>query len=201
MVVGLDVGGTKTNATLLDSKGVFLNNRMVETPSRVLEGPEAAIEAMAKAIELAIGGAGVHWESVRVIGLDTPGPASANGVISSKGGTNFSGKEWWGFDIRTAVEDFFKLPVVYNNDANAAALYAHQCFFGEDSMQHSSVSAIVGTGLGAALSTTVASFAALAAWQVSWVIFEFLWKICCRTINRSRNATVVFTAIWKALRR
>jgi len=58
MVAGLDVGGTKTNATLLDSKGVFLNNRMVETPSRVLEGPEAAIEAMAKALELAIGGAG-----------------------------------------------------------------------------------------------------------------------------------------------
>ena len=51
IVAGLDVGGTKTNATLLDSKGVFLNNRMVETPSRVLEGPEAAIEAMAKAIE------------------------------------------------------------------------------------------------------------------------------------------------------
>jgi glucokinase len=103
MVAGLDVGGTKTSATILDSKGVFLNNRMVETPSRVLEGPEAAIEAMAKAIELAIGGAGVHWESVRVIGLDTPGPASANGVISSKGSTNFSGKEWCGFDIRTAV--------------------------------------------------------------------------------------------------
>src|SRR5260221_10487734 len=55
--------------------------------------------------------------------------------------------------------------------------------------------------LAAALSTTVASFAALAAWQVSWVIFEFLWKICCRTINRFRNATVVFTAIWKALHR
>jgi glucokinase len=48
MVVGLDVGGTKTNATLLDSKRVFLNNQMVETPSRVLEGPEAEIEAMAK---------------------------------------------------------------------------------------------------------------------------------------------------------
>jgi glucokinase len=148
MVAGLDVGGTKTNATLLDSNGVFLNNRMVETPSRVLEGPEAAIEAMAKAIELAIDDAGVSRESVRVIGLDTPGPASANGVISSKGSTNFSGKEWRGFDIRTAAEDFFKLPVVYNNDANAAALYAHQCFFGEDSVRHSSVSAIVGTGLG-----------------------------------------------------
>src|SRR5260370_41707429 len=64
MVAGLDVGGTKTNATLLDSKGVFLNDGMVETPSRVLEGPEAAIEAMAKAIELAIGGVGGYWERV-----------------------------------------------------------------------------------------------------------------------------------------
>jgi glucokinase len=45
---------------------------MVEAPSRVLEGPEAAIEAIAKAIELAIDAAGVNWESVRVIGLDTP---------------------------------------------------------------------------------------------------------------------------------
>src|SRR5262249_56519327 len=100
MVAGLDVGGTKTNATLLDSKGVFLNNRMIETPSRVLEGPEAAIEAMAKAIELAIGGAGGHWEVVRGIGLDTPGPASANGGISSKRSTNFSRKEWRGVYIR-----------------------------------------------------------------------------------------------------
>ena len=86
MVVGLDVGGTKTNATLLDSKGVFINNRMVETPSRVLEGPEAAIEAIAKAIELAIGGAGVHWESVLVIGLDTPGRPARTGSSLPKEG-------------------------------------------------------------------------------------------------------------------
>ena len=64
VVAGVDVGDTKTNATLLDSKGVFLNSRMVETPGRVLEGPEAAIEAMAKAFELALAGAGVHFESV-----------------------------------------------------------------------------------------------------------------------------------------
>src|SRR5260221_10239679 len=108
MVAGLDVGGTKTNATLLDSKGVFLNDGMVETPSRVLEGPEAAIEAMAKAIELAIGGVGGHWEAGRGIGLDTPGPARANGGISSKRSTNISTKEWGGDDIPTAGGDFFK---------------------------------------------------------------------------------------------
>jgi predicted NBD/HSP70 family sugar kinase len=38
--------------------------------------------------------------------------------------------------------------VVYNNDGNAAALYAHYAHFGAIAMLHSSVSAIVGTGLG-----------------------------------------------------
>src|SRR5260221_14178517 len=103
MVVGLDVGGTKTNATLLDSKGVFLNNRMVETPSRVWEGPEAAIEAMAKAIELAIGGGGGEWGAGRGVGLDTPGPAGANGGIPSQGGPDFSGKEVGGCGIPAPV--------------------------------------------------------------------------------------------------
>src|SRR5260370_8529417 len=90
MVVGLDVGGTKTNATLLDSKGVFLNNRMVETPSRVLEGPEAAIEAMAKAIELAIGGSGVNLEGVWGVGPGSPGPRRANRGTSLKSNATLS---------------------------------------------------------------------------------------------------------------
>jgi glucokinase len=38
--------------------------------------------------------------------------------------------------------------VVYNNDGNAAALYAHHAHFGADAARHSSISAIVGTGLG-----------------------------------------------------
>src|SRR5258708_17423723 len=99
MVAGLDIVGPKTNATLLDSKGVFLNDGMVETPSRVLEGPEAAIEAMAKAIELAIGGVGGHWEAVRGVWLGTPWPASANRGISSQRSTNFFGQKLWGDSI------------------------------------------------------------------------------------------------------
>jgi glucokinase len=38
--------------------------------------------------------------------------------------------------------------VVYNNDANAAALYAHHVHFGPDAGRYSSISAVVGTGLG-----------------------------------------------------
>src|ERR1700722_4564869 len=59
VVVGLDNGGTSNNATVLDHTGRFLVDHMLESRSRVQEGP------------------------VLAMGLDTPGPASAAGVIST----------------------------------------------------------------------------------------------------------------------
>ena len=148
VVVGIDNGGTSNNATILDASGRFLVDRLVEMPSRVTEGPEVAIDAMAGALDNVLRLTGVAPEAVRGVGLDTPGPASADGVISSKGATNFAQPEWRGFDVRGALEARLGLPVVYNNDANAAALYAHHVRFGDKAGGHSSISAIVGTGLG-----------------------------------------------------
>ncbi len=148
VVVGLDNGGTTNNATVLDAAGRFLVDRLVETPSYVQEGPDVAVEALAGALHHVLERAGVAGAPVRAVGLDTPGPASADGVISSRGATNFSAPAWHGFDVRGALEARLGLPVVYNNDANAAALYAHHARFGSEAAQRSSVSAIVGTGLG-----------------------------------------------------
>jgi len=148
VVVGIDNGGTKTNATVLAADGTFLIDRMYEVPSRVTEGPEAAIEAMVDAMDVALVAAGIGLLRVAAVGLDTPGPASAGGVISSKGATNFAQAAWRGYDIRGGLEARLGLPVVYNNDANAAALYAHHVHFGERAGTTSSVAAIVGTGLG-----------------------------------------------------
>jgi predicted NBD/HSP70 family sugar kinase len=50
--------------------------------------------------------------------------------------------------VRGALEAALGAPVVYNNDGNAAALYAHTAHFGGDADGRSSISAIVGTGLG-----------------------------------------------------
>jgi glucokinase len=133
---------------VLGDDGVFLVDRMVETSSLVRDGPAAALGAVGTAMSLALEAAGVPRSSVLAVGLDTPGPASATGVISSRGATNFSEPVWWGFDFRAAVEAYLQLPVIYNNDGNAAALYAHQRQFGQHSTSRSSVAAIVGTGLG-----------------------------------------------------
>lgn len=148
VVVGLDNGGTTINATVLDASGRFLVDRLLETPSRVREGPDKAIEALAGSFEHVLALTGTPAGSVRGIGLDTPGPASADGVISTRGAVNFVHPAWRGFDIRSALEDRLGLPVVYNNDANAAALYAHYMCLGADAPERSSVSMIVGTGLG-----------------------------------------------------
>jgi glucokinase len=149
VVAGLDTGGTTINATVLDAVGKFLVEEMAESPSLVQLGPEQAIDALARALDDVLRLVGVTRAEVRAVGLDTPGPASADGVLSSRGSTNFVNPEWHGFDVRQALEVRIGLPVVFNNDANAAALYAHHAHFGaEAARQRSSVSVIVGTGLG-----------------------------------------------------
>ncbi len=148
VVVGLDNGGTKNNATVLDSGRRFLVDRMHETPSRVLEGPDVAVEALGQSLHRVLELTGTSFGNIRAVGLGTPGPASAQGVMSSKGATNFSQPAWHGFDFRGALEKHLGLPVVYINDGNAAALYAHHMRFQDQASQRSSVSAVVGTGLG-----------------------------------------------------
>ena len=151
VVVGLDNGGTTNNGTILDAEGRFLLDHMAEVPSNVRQGPDKAIQSLVDSVDLVLRLTGVPLAAVRAIGLDTPGPASADGVISSKGATNFGDAGWRGFDIRGALAERIGLPVIYNNDGNAAALYAHPVRFGVESARHSSLSAIVGTGLGGGL--------------------------------------------------
>ena len=148
VVIGLDNGGTANNGTILDSAGRFLLDRMAEVPSDVREGPDKAMQSLVLSVEQVLGLTGVPVTAVRAVGLDTPGPASGDGVISSKGATNFGHFGWRGFDIRGALAERLGLPVIYNNDGNSAALYAHHVRFGPESGQRSSVAAIVGTGLG-----------------------------------------------------
>ena len=148
VVVGLDNGGNKNNATVLDASGQFLVDALIESPSRVTEGPDVAVAALASTFDDILRRTGIPRERVRAVGLDTPGPSSAEGVISSKGSTNFAHPGWRSYDFRGALEKKLGLPVVYNNDGNAAALYAHYELFGPLAHQRGSISAIIGTGFG-----------------------------------------------------
>ena len=79
VVVGLDNGGTKNNATVLDASGRFLVGELIETPSRVKEGPEVALAALVLAFEDVLERTRIGRERVRSVGLDTPGPRARAG--------------------------------------------------------------------------------------------------------------------------
>ena len=147
IVAGVDLGGTAVNYTFLDESGQFLIKELFEHPARSIDGPEVCINQIIQGLGLAADHAGAQLRDVVAVGLDTPGPASANGVLSSKGSTNFVHSNWAGFDIRGGLEKILGIPVHYLNDGNAAAVWGHTTIFGNQPNK-TSVSAIIGTGLG-----------------------------------------------------
>ena len=146
-VVGIDLGGTAVNYTVVDEKQNILIQGLCEHPARSVEGPAVCLSQIVDGLVPALARAGVLLADVAAVGLDTPGPASATGVLSAKGSTNFVHAEWAGFDIRGGLEKKLGKPVVYLNDANAAALWGHFAIFGASSRK-TSISVIVGTGCG-----------------------------------------------------
>jgi predicted NBD/HSP70 family sugar kinase len=143
----VDLGGTAINYTLVNADDRFMIEELCEHPARSKEGPEVCLSQIADGLEIAVKLAGLTLGDVVVVGLDTPGPASAAGVLSAKGSTNFVHPDWASFDIRDGLAKKLGMPVVYLNDGNAAALWGHFSIFGAHTTE-TSISAIIGTGLG-----------------------------------------------------
>ena len=154
VVAGIDLGGTKVNYTFADAAERFLIDGMCEHPALVREGPDVGLRQVLAGLEIAAARAGVSLEEVVAVGLDSPGPASADGVLSARGSTNFVHAAWAGFDLPGAVARLLNKPVTYLNDGNAAALWGHVALFGISSAATvTTVSVIIGTGLGGGVIT------------------------------------------------
>jgi predicted NBD/HSP70 family sugar kinase len=147
VVAGVDLGGTAVNYTLVNGEERFLIEGLCEYPSLAKQGPEVCLQQIADGLKVATDRTGVNLEDVVAVGLDTPGPASAAGLLSARGSTNFVHANWGEFDIREGLAHKLGKPVNYLNDANAAALWGHYAIFGANSKE-TSISIIIGTGNG-----------------------------------------------------
>jgi len=152
LVAGIDLGGTAINYTFLDAQEKFLIDDLCEHPARSREGPAICLGQIAEGLGIAAARANIAIDDIAFIGLDTPGPASATGVLSARGSTNFVHPDWAGYDIRAGLEALLGKPVTYLNDGNAGALWGHFNIFGGHS-HATSISAIIGTGLGGGVIT------------------------------------------------
>ena len=152
LVAGVDLGGTAVNYTLVDGQERFLIEGLCEYPARAKEGPDVCLKQIADGLDVAVAKAGVALADIAVVGLDTPGPASSAGVLSARGSTNFVHPDWAGFDIPGHLAAKLGKPVTYLNDGNAGALWGHFTIFGASGAA-TSISAVVGTGLGGGVIT------------------------------------------------
>jgi glucokinase len=147
VVAGVDLGGTAINYTIVDQQENFLIESLCEHPALAKQGPNICLQQIADGLKFAADKAGVALAEIVAVGLDTPGPASASGVFSARGSTNFAHPKWASFDIREGLAHKLGKPVSYLNDANAGALWGHYAIFGANSKE-TSVSIVIGTGNG-----------------------------------------------------
>lgn len=136
--LGLDLGGTKIAAALVDD-GRILARERVATPQA---GFESVIDAMADASRRLL----ARDSSVTAVGVGSPGPLdyAAGTVLFAP---NIPGME--NAPIVSALEDRLGLPVALENDANAAGYAEH--LYGAARELESSVYITISTGIGGGL--------------------------------------------------
>lgn len=139
-VIGIDIGGTKINACLIDDKGNILERKEVKTEGHL--GRDAVLNKIKDCIKA------LSYKEALAIGIGTPGFIdSKNGIVTFAG--NISG--WTGLNLKKSLEEVFEIPVFVENDANIALLA--EKWIGACKDYNDIVMITLGTGLGGAVYT------------------------------------------------
>ena len=144
MLLGIDVGGTKTALALASLEGRVIARRRY--PTRTSGDASRDLADLAAEIRVLLEGAGAKLAAVEHLGVSLPGPLDATRERISKP-PNLRG--WDGVPIRQRLEAELGLPVTLENDANAAALAEWQ--FGAGRGADDVVYLTMSTGVGAGL--------------------------------------------------
>jgi glucokinase len=110
---GIDLGGTFIKAAAVDGTGTIRGRARISTHPE--EGTERVLERLAGALEEAAREAG---GDLLAAGVGVPGLVDNDGTILRF--PNFEG--WDGFPLAPALRGRLSLPIVIENDANAAAV-------------------------------------------------------------------------------
>jgi len=113
---GIDLGGTKIQAAIVDDAGEVLGQSRHPTP--VTGGPPDVAAAMVGALREAADAAGVQTDDLEGVGVGSPGRVDdAAGTVT--GAKNLP--DWGGsYDLRSALESAVGAPVSLGNDVQVA---------------------------------------------------------------------------------
>ncbi|MBI2305245.1 MAG: ROK family protein [Chloroflexi bacterium] len=144
LIAAVDLGGTKILAALLDSNGRILYRDYRATQAQ--QGPEAVIGSLETAIRQVTLDKGVPTSRLLGIGLAVPGALDvARGIVTQS--PNLPG--WKDVPLKRILEERLGAAVVFENDANAAALGEYAFGAGRGALHM--VYVTVSTGIGGSI--------------------------------------------------
>lgn len=113
---GIDLGGTKIQAVVLDAEHRVLGQHRLPTPTE--HGPASVVAAMADALRAAANAANSDVRALASVGVGTPG------AVDPRAGTVASAKNLSGFDgvvpLAELLANELALPVALGNDVGVA---------------------------------------------------------------------------------
>lgn len=134
--IGVDVGGTKILAGLVDASGRAVRTDRRSTPRN---DPKAALTVVAEVVRQLVAEAD---DDVISVGLDVPGPCDATRAV-----VFFAPNLGWvNVPVRDMLFDMVGLPIAVENDGNAAAWGEFRHGAGADLDEFTMVT--IGTGIG-----------------------------------------------------
>ena len=136
VTIGIDVGGTKIAAGVVDEAGAVVARRQIATAAT---HPTAVVAGIVKVAQELLAAA----PNVSAVGI------GAAGLIDGEKGIVLTAPNIAGWDnvpLRAMVSDRLKLPVIIDNDANVAALGESEYGAGKD--YGDQIMLTIGTGVG-----------------------------------------------------
>lgn len=143
-VVGIDLGGTKILAAVVDADGRIVSEAKVKT--RPEKGPDAVLERMAAAAREAVQRLRLSWNAIHGVGVGAPGPVDPDaGVVYHT--PNLPG--WEEVPLASRLGESLGVPVFLENDVNLGTLGEYMQGAGQGTKDM--VGIFVGTGIGGGL--------------------------------------------------
>lgn len=145
LVLGLDLGGTKIAAGVVDSSGRLYSNLRLRTPA---SGVKQDLAALFDAASAAVAAAKISWRQIRAIGVGVPG--AFDPVTETVWAPNLPG--WNKIPLKRLLEKSLARPVFVEGDRNVQALA--EGWLGGGGKRNRAQNFIfltVGTGIGAGI--------------------------------------------------
>ncbi len=140
LLVGVDIGGTKTAILIAEPDGIVVGHHLAPT---AVGAPERAADAIAGLVVTALADAGAAPQDVAALGVGVPGRVDReHGEV-----TMAVNLDWHDLPLGPRLEARLGIPTFLENDVRAAALGLHRRrVFGE---AHSLAFLAIGTGISA----------------------------------------------------